>query len=176
MIQHSLFFIRAFNYFWTKINRINNVAKSCKRKIMSTCIVENEMNLKVRSPFLYDGRSDRVTAETLQKLLKKLERFEKSNLYLKNSISLFKLTAYCDSNVKYVSHVLNFHKEKDFNNYINELRIQYVLKKLHSDANYRKYKIAILAKESGFSSPNKFSFVFKNSKGVLPSTYIRNLE
>ena len=142
---------------------------------MNICELENEVKLKKRSSFILDRNSEIITTETLRKLLRKLDRFEQSNLYLKNNISLFKLTAYCGSNTKYISHVLNFCKEKDYNNYINDLRIQYIINKLQSERKYRKFKIAVLAKEAGFSSPNKFSFVFKNAKGILPSTYIKNL-
>ncbi len=142
---------------------------------MNICELENEVKFKKRSSFILDRNSEIITTETLRKLLRKLDEFEQSDLYLKNNISLFKLTAYCGSNTKYISHVLNFCKEKDYNNYINDLRIQYIINKLQSERNYRKFKIAVLAKEAGFSSPNKFSFVFKNAKGILPSTYIKNL-
>lgn len=138
--------------------------------------IENKSKIENASCIILDQYSPVIPKGTMEKLLKKMERFEQSDLYLKNTICLLKLASYCGCNTKYVSHVLNFCKERDYNNYINELRIQYVVKKLKSDHRYRKYKIAVLAKEAGFSSPNKFSFIFKKFTGELPSKFIKNLQ
>lgn len=137
--------------------------------------VQKQTESNRKPPFVVGRNSHFMANETLEKLLKRLEQFERSDLYLKNNISLCKLSSYCESNTKYISHVINSCKEQDYNNYINELRIQYIVSKLKTDKNYRKYKIAFLAKEAGFSSPNKFSTIFKNFKGILPSAYIKNL-
>lgn len=114
--------------------------------------------------------------QTLDRLVKKLTQFEKSGLYLKRSICLQKIAIYCGTNTKYISRTINSTKKQDCNNYINELRIKYIIKKLETNLQYRKYKIAVLASECGFSSPNKFSTVFKNYKGELPSVFIKNLK
>lgn len=142
---------------------------------MSIYSIEKKVASEESSILNFDRHTDFITTETLRKLLRKLERFENSDLYLKKNISIYKLTVYCGSNTKYISHILNFCKEKDYNNYINDLRIKYIVKKLQTDSTYRKYKIAVLAEEAGFSSPSKFSFVFKHCKGILPSTFIKNL-
>ena len=110
-----------------------------------------------------------------QKLLSKLEEFEGSTLFTKRNISLSYLATYCGSNTRYLSHIINTYKKKDFNNYINELRIQYIIEKLQSSPQYRKYKVATLANEAGFSSPNKFSTVFKKEISMPPSLYIKHL-
>lgn len=122
------------------------------------------------------SRHSILKAETREKLLKKLEKFEKSNLFLKNSISLDEIASYCHTNKKYISHIINFYKKRDYNNYINELRVNYIVKKLKSEILYRKFKIAVLAKEAGFSSPGKFSNIFKNKMGILPSEFIKKLK
>ncbi len=120
--------------------------------------------------------SSMMTRLTEEKLLNKLEKFEKSGLYTQNSISLSYLATYCETNSKYLSYVINTHKKQDFNNYINELRINYIIRKLRNDPMYRKYKIATLAEESGFSSQNKFSTVFKKVTSISPSSFIQYIE
>src|SRR5690606_27745231 len=97
---------------------------------------------------------------TEEKILKKLEKFENSGLYTQNTISLSYLATYCETNSKYLSYVINTHKKQDFNNYINELRINYIIRKLNNNPLYRRYKIASLAEEAGFSSQNKFATIF----------------
>lgn len=117
-----------------------------------------------------------MTNITEQKLSAKLEEFERSTLYLKNNFSIAYLAVYCGVNSKYLSHLIKKHKNKDFNNYINELRINYIIDKLRKCSHHRNYKIATLAEEAGFSSPNKFSSVFKKHTSFSPSFFIKCLE
>ena len=114
--------------------------------------------------------------ETEERILKKLEEFEASDKFTKNSISLSAVAVYCKTNVKYLSKVINTHKDNDFNSYINELRINYIINKLHSDPVYLKYKIATLAEFAGFSSQNQFSTVFKKVTLISPSVFIKLLQ
>src|SRR5690625_6634591 len=62
--------------------------------------------------------------ETEQRIFAKLDKFEKETKFTKKSVSLTYLALYCDTNTKYLSQVINTHKNKDFNNYINELRVR----------------------------------------------------
>lgn len=117
-----------------------------------------------------------MTAETEQKIIMKLLEFEKSDLFIQNTVSLATVATFCGTNSKYLSYIINRVKKKDFNNYIHELRIIYIINKLRDTPVYRRYKMSILAEEAGFSSPNKFSTVFKKVTSVSPSVYIRFLE
>ncbi len=108
------------------------------------------------------------------KILAKLEKFEKTTLYTRNTISLPYLATYCETNTKYLSYAINRFKEKDFNNYINELRINYIIAKIRSEPKYLKYKIASLAEEAGFSSQSKFANAFKKVTDVSPSQFLQN--
>jgi AraC-like DNA-binding protein len=72
--------------------------------------------------------------------------------------------------------VINSSYQRDFNTYINELRINYIIDKLKTDSNYRLYKLSFLAEESGFSSHSKFSAVFKAVTRLTPTKFIYYLE
>ncbi|KEY19029.1 hypothetical protein HY04_11345 [Kaistella antarctica] len=117
-----------------------------------------------------------MNEETERKLLLKLQEFEASTLFLENTISLSSLSTYCQTNSKYLSYIINTYQKKDFNNYINELRINYIVKKLKDFPIYRKYKMAVLSEEAGFSSQNKFSTVFKKIMTMSPSVFIAYLQ
>ncbi|MDP9962142.1 helix-turn-helix domain-containing protein [Chryseobacterium lathyri] len=117
-----------------------------------------------------------MTLETEEKLLSKLNKFEKSNLFNNKNISLPLLAGRFETNTKYLSYVINKHKEKDFNNYINELRINYIIEKLKNEPQYRNYKIASLADEVGFSSHSKFTTVFKKVTSLSPSLFLKYLQ
>ncbi|WP_158606012.1 helix-turn-helix domain-containing protein [Taibaiella sp. KBW10] len=117
-----------------------------------------------------------ISKETEERLLKDLYRFEQKYIYLKSDITLPYLAARLKTNTKYLSSIINEHKGKDFNNYINELRINYIIAKLQTEPIYRDYKIAYLAQESGFSGHSKFATNFKQITGISPSAFISNMK
>ncbi|WP_181398008.1 AraC family transcriptional regulator [Chryseobacterium sp. AG844] len=129
-----------------------------------------------------DSETDRrrndslMTPETESKLLELLEDFEKGNLYNNKGMSLSFLAGELNTNTKYLSYVINQHKNADFKTYINRLRINYIVDKLINDEKYRQYKISILADECGFSSHSKFAAVFKAVTDYSPSAYIKYLD
>ena len=86
------------------------------------------------------------------------------------------LAGMLNTNTKYLSHVLNTYLNKDFNSYINELRIRYIIAKIEQNDVFKNYKISYLAEEAGFSSHSKFSAIFKSVTGFSPSTFLDYLE
>ena len=117
----------------------------------------------------------KMNAETEQRILRKIKAFEDKEAFRNPAVSLSVLSAFCDTNTKYVSALLSKSKGKDFNTYINELRIEYVVRKLKDHKEYRRYKISYLADISGFSSHSKFSSVFKSITKLSPSVFIELL-
>ncbi|MGC4041389.1 MAG: helix-turn-helix transcriptional regulator [Flavobacterium sp.] len=117
-----------------------------------------------------------ITDETLNKLLQKLEKFENSDKYLKQEISLTYMANNLGTNTKYLSEIIKQHKGKSFNNYINGLRVDFIVKELYSNPKLREYKISHLAEISGFASREVFAIVFKKETGITPSYFINNLE
>ncbi|KAA0128089.1 AraC family transcriptional regulator [Chryseobacterium sp. SN22] len=111
--------------------------------------------------------------ETL--LIQKLQDFEKTNDCISPDISLQSLAKKLDTNTKYLSEIINKHKQKNFNAYINELRINYITCKLKESNVYRNYKIKYLAEESGFSTHSAFAAAFKTVNGISPAHYIQLL-
>lgn len=118
--------------------------------------------------------------ELPEKLVKdfdaKLIQFEKNKFFLQHEISLASLAEDWSTNRSYLSKYFNQYKEDNFNSYINNLRIDYAIVKLHSDSKFRKYSIDALALEFGFSKRRHFSDVFIKKTGITPSYYIQQLE
>lgn len=113
--------------------------------------------------------------ETEKRLLNELENFEKEKGYLNPDISLSALAVNLHTNTKYLSYVINTHKKKDFNNYINEARIFYIIKIINSSPEHLNYKISYLSEKCGFSSHSKFTTVFKNTTGLTPSAFLNQI-
>lgn len=114
-----------------------------------------------------------VPEDTVKEILVKLETFEKGELYTKSDLTLSTLSSKLNINSKYLSHIINTYKKKDFNNYINELRVLYIVDKILTEEIYLTYKIAYLAEEAGFSSHSRFSSNFKKVTGTSPSVFIQ---
>src|SRR5690606_2490108 len=92
------------------------------------------------------------------------------------NISIAVLAGKLQTNTKYLSHIINKHKQKDFNTYINKLRIDYIITKMEDEPKYLHYKISYLADECGFATHSQFTNVFKQLTGISPSTFITCLK
>lgn len=113
--------------------------------------------------------------ETEERILENLANLEKELFFIQKDISLAALATQLGTNTKYLSYVINMYKGKDFNNYINELRIRYIIRKFQTDSSYLSYKLAYIAEQAGFSSHSKFAAIFKNFTGLSPSVFIAHI-
>jgi len=116
-----------------------------------------------------------ISKEKEADILARLEEFEKSENFLNRDMSLAVLAGQLETNTKYLSEIINKYKEKNYNNYINELRINYIAYLLKTDSAYLNYKVSYLAEKAGFSSHSAFTTVFKSVTGISPNTYIQQL-
>ena len=82
----------------------------------------------------------------------------------------------CDTNAKYLSKIINAYKDQSFVNYINNLKIDFILKELKENTILQKYTIKSISEEAGFNTAESFAIAFKKRTGIRPSYYIRNLK
>lgn len=109
-------------------------------------------------------------------ILKNLKKFEENKDYLQSNISVSSLSKRFKTNSKYFSKVINAHKNKSFSNYVNELRINYVVEELKTNTKFRKYTIRAIANEIGFNTTEAFSKSFYKTTGIYPSFFMKQLE
>jgi len=117
-----------------------------------------------------------ISNQTEINLLSKLNDFENEQLFLNNDISLTSLANSFNTNTKYLTELIKKYRSQNFNNYINSLRINYIIHKLYNEPRYRDYKISYLSEVSGFISYQVFILAFKNVHGVTPSYFIQSLK
>lgn len=171
--------------FWAVIKRIKKEKETYIQQSVTThhSSVANTDTSVTAQKVAIDENSEKTTKndtekrlsilkETEDKILRQLDKLEKGTSYTQNNMSLSSLATKLKTNAKYLSYVINNYKKKDFNNYINDLRIEYIIDKITNDREYIDYKISYLAKECGFSSHSKFSAAFKKVTGLTPSTFI----
>ncbi len=119
--------------------------------------------------------SNKISKEKEDEILGKLEEWEKQQRFLDKSMTLSVLSSQMGVNTKYLSEVINNSKGKNFNSYINELRINHIARLLRTDSVYLNYKVSYLAEYSGFSSHSAFTTVFKSVTGMSPNVYIQEI-
>ena len=102
-----------------------------------------------------------------------LQLFEEQKLFLNPKFSLNDLVLELNANRTIVSNYINRSRSKNFNQYINELRINHLLKRFADEPNLKKYTIDALAEETGFNSRKTFSDAFLEHTGFRPSNYIK---
>ncbi|OAD44532.1 hypothetical protein LPB303_12970 [Polaribacter atrinae] len=123
-----------------------------------------------------DNSSPDILSEKIEsELMQKIKEFEESKHYLDKNMSLPTLISLLNTNTTYLRSFIKKHKNTDYNNYINELRIQYIKEKLTTDKDYLNYKISYLANKCGFRSHSKFSTNFKKFTGLCPSEFITDI-
>ncbi|WP_084625906.1 helix-turn-helix domain-containing protein [Flavobacterium soli] len=116
-----------------------------------------------------------INPEVVNNLLKKIERFEKEQLFLKKGITLNKLADQFKTNSTYLSKVINHYTGKNFSTYINDLRIEYAIDLLKSERITQKYSIKALGEMTGFTTTQHFSDAFQLYSGLKPSYFIDEL-
>ncbi|WP_193811503.1 helix-turn-helix domain-containing protein [Kaistella flava (ex Peng et al. 2021)] len=116
-----------------------------------------------------------IPKETEKEILNGLQQFEQSKKYLDNNMSLPTLAGELNTNTKYLSEIINKYKDKNFNSYINELRIKYIIHLLSTDRSYLQYKISYIAEIGGFTSHSAFTNIFKAVTGMSPHEYMQTL-
>ncbi|BFO64421.1 AraC family transcriptional regulator [Chryseobacterium sp. S0630] len=130
--------------------------------------------LNKTAPATKDSATTKISREKEDEILQKLEEFEKSDRFLNKNMSLSLLSSQMEINTKYLSEIIN-NKEKNFNGYINKLRINHIVQLLRTDSTFLNYKVSYLAEYSGFSSHSAFTTVFKSVTGMSPNAYIQEI-
>lgn len=132
-------------------------------------IIQPDIEEKEKIPFSIPSSAEAM-------ILEKLEKFESSNKFTNSKLSVASLAVMFKTNPTYLSETIKKHKEKNFNNYINDLRINYICKQILERPEFLNYKISYLAEYSGFSSHSSFTTVFKNVTGISPSAFLREAD
>ncbi|MGY3794238.1 helix-turn-helix domain-containing protein [Aquimarina sp. 433] len=106
-------------------------------------------------------------------ILQKLEKLENSDFFIQKDCNLYSTAKKIGTNTSYLSKALNEYKKQSFVEYLNNLRIDYVLKRLKNDSKFRAYTITAISEEIGYKSPNTFTKAFRKKTNLTPSYYIK---
>lgn len=112
----------------------------------------------------------KIKPQAIANILKQLQKFEDDKRFLEKDWNLIKLSAAFNSNTKYLSKIIFHYRDKRFVEYVNDLKIDYIINLLKEDRIIRNYTNKALAEEAGFSSTQRFVNAFK-SKTKMPTAF-----
>ncbi|MGC4041152.1 MAG: helix-turn-helix domain-containing protein [Flavobacterium sp.] len=105
-----------------------------------------------------------------------LKKLEEKQAFLKPKFKLGFVAQKLNTNTAYLSQYFNQVMQKSFSEYTQELRINYVLQKLHDNRQFSNYTLQAIAEEVGYKDATTFVRVFKKQTGLSPNYYIEELK
>ncbi|MVO07743.1 helix-turn-helix domain-containing protein [Flavobacterium sp. TP390] len=149
--------------------RFEDLIKNKPNNINKDIIAEN----KIATP---TSENLGIAEEVIEMILHQLETFETNKGYLNSNLTVQNLAQEFNTNSKYLSIIINAKKEKNFVNYINELRIDYIVNELKENKTLSKFTMSAIAEEAGFNTAESFSNAFFKKTGIKPSYFIKELK
>jgi tetratricopeptide (TPR) repeat protein len=148
--------------------------KRVYRQRFDELMKKSEATIKVESKNIANGIED-INQDTVAAVLKQLEKFEKDKKFLEKDLTLTKLAVAFDSNTRYISKIISHYRDKKFVDYLNDLKVDYLIILLKEDKMLRNYTNKALAEEVGFSSTQRFATAFYSKTGMPTSYFIEEL-
>lgn len=112
----------------------------------------------------------------VKSILTQLDAFEDEERYLDSQLTQKSLVEELGTNSTYLSKIINTYKGSNFNVYINNLRLNYIIDLLRTDATYLQYDVKELANICGFSNSESFSDNFYRKFEIKPSYFIKMMK
>jgi AraC-like DNA-binding protein len=162
-----------FTYIFCKQYQRRKIRKQRFKNLISQKI-KKVKPLEIKDKII-DGEQI-IKPEIISAVSKKLEKFEESDLYLDKDFNLSKMAAFVDCNTRYTSRIISETRNKKYIEYVDDLRIEYIVDQLKNDSKFRNYTIKALTEEAGFKSPQKFKEAFTKATELTPLYFIKELK
>jgi AraC-like DNA-binding protein len=116
--------------------------------------------------------SGQLPPENLElELLDKMCFYIESNqCFLNTKLKVDDIALALNSSQREISQVLKQHRNQNFNSYINQYRIEEVIR-IFNDSSNEHFKLESIAKMAGFGSKQSFYNTFESIVGVKPAIY-----
>lgn len=132
--------------------------------------------IDTKDAVLEEKAASDVSPEVTKQILEGLKKLEQKEYFLNQDCNSYNVAKKINTNTSYLSKVINSHYGKNFNTYINDLRINYAIVRLKNDVFFRSFSIQAIAEEVGYKSADSFTKYFKKDTGLNPSFYIKNIK
>lgn len=159
-----------FNLFATNAQQFGNAindAHANEEQEFSHPAVQRYIKVEVS-----DQKNSNLPDSELNKWKLQLESFVQTNLsYENHTLSILDISTALNTHPKKISQVINQGYGLNFNDYINELRVEAVIRKL-KEGELEKQNLLGIAIDAGFNSKSTFNRAFKKRVGMTPKEFI----
>ena len=107
-----------------------------------------------------------------QSMRKLMHLFEKEQVFLRARLTLEEISSELGLPSRYISYLINHIYKCNFNQFVNNHRVEEVLRRMEDPKNSIKTLLGI-ALDSGFSSKSSFNAAFKSVTGKAPSAFLK---
>lgn len=135
--------------------------------------VSNDNNIEVKNEQIFDELD--INPLIVANVLNELSIFEKNKLFLNKDITLSTLAKKCGTNTSYLSKIINHYKEKNYAEYINDLRLNYIVNSWKTRRKSRYLSIQETAEKAGYNSTQAFAKNFQEKYKIPPSAFLSSL-
>jgi len=147
----------AFLFYFISYKLLSN-----NKSILPKNEIRKYKNSSLNTKLIEQYKSDLVKAMEIDKL------------YLNGKLSIQDVSESLNIPKQYISEVLNEHMNTNFQDFINEYRVEEFINRLKNDQN-NQFTLLGIATEVGFNSKSSFNSIFKKFKGLTPTQFKKNL-
>ena len=133
----------------------------------------NEISTDNTIDIAYEFENE-ISEEVAQWKVKVEELIEKESLYKNPELTLSEVAKSLETNTSIISKAINQGFQMNFNDFINNYRIEAVKTCLKNNE-HKKSTLLGIALDCGFNSKATFNRAFKKSTGVSPKDYLRKI-
>lgn len=126
--------------------------------------------------FDYYNKISGLNPAFVQKILNQMKHFEESEEYLNPMLTQKHLIEKFETNSTYFSKIINTYKGKNFTNYVNDLRLEYIVNLMKNDSTYLTLDVKELSRICGFGNTESFSDNFQKKYHLKPSYFIKMMQ
>ncbi|EAZ94825.1 DNA binding protein [Flavobacteria bacterium BAL38] len=152
-----LLLIVAFLFYFISFKLLTN-----NKYILPKNEISKYKNSNLNTKLIEQYKSDLINAMKIDKL------------YLNGKLTIQDVSEKLNIPKHYISEVLNEHMKTNFQDFINEYRVEEFIKCLKNDQN-NQFTLLGIAIDVGFNSKSSFNAIFKKFKGLTPTEFKKNL-
>jgi AraC-like DNA-binding protein/small neutral amino acid transporter SnatA (MarC family) len=114
----------------------------------------------------------KIDVQELEKWKSKIENImQKDKLFLNSELTLSELSDKLNSHNSLISNVINTAFQKNFNDFVNEFRVN-IFKEKINDPKLKHLTLLAIAFDCGFNSKSTFNRAVKKATGQMPSDFL----
>lgn len=137
---------------------------------------ENPEFAPKESPIKRPKTEKEINPEIVAKALANLSEFELNEEYRDSAVGVQELATVMETNSTYARQIVQENRNKNIVQYLHDLRLDFIVRKLRTDSRFRNYTDEALAGECGFGSTKNFTRAFKANFDIPPRFFIKQLK